>query len=269
MGVEYLVSRKKGLSNFSGYEAFSSIVLISFDKIITLFTGSDGGGPVRWLWDHRVLDWNFNPVTNFILTFIAVEFMYYWNHWYNHRVNIGWATHIMHHSPTKYNFTVGFRLGITKFFSLGWLVFLPLVILGFSTENIGLAIGIIFLYQFFIHTELVPQLGWLDKIINTPSSHRVHHSSNPEHYNKNLGGVTLVFDHLFGTFHAEGDRSKMKYGISSIMAKRSIWWEITCHWSKVFRQFKEARGIKGKVIAIFGSSAQGQKVVKDTSVFEA
>lgn len=255
IGWEYFISRKKKLQNFNGYEALSSIALISFDKILTLFTGTDGGVAVKWLWGHRLFELGFSSTTNFILTFIAAEFFYYWNHWYNHHVNIGWATHIMHHSPTKYNLTLGYRLGITRFFSLGWLVFLPLVILGFHPADISLSVGIIFLYQFFIHTELIPKLGVLDKIFNTPSSHRVHHSSNPTHYNKNLGGITLLFDHLFGTYYAEGDREKMKYGIPSVMEKKNIWYEITCHWQKVFRQFKNASGLKGKAIALFGSSS--------------
>ncbi|MFA6238187.1 MAG: sterol desaturase family protein [Bacteriovorax sp.] len=255
MGIEFFVSKKNGLSNFSGYEVLSNIVLISLDKIIALATG-DGGAALEWLWSYRFFELNFGPATNFILTFVAVEFMYYCNHWYNHHVNIGWATHIMHHSPTKYNFTLGYRLGITRALSLGSVVFIPLVLFGFHPQDIGLWLGIILLYQFFLHTELVPKLGFLDTIINTPSSHRVHHSSNPAHYNKNLGGITLCFDHLFGTFQAEGDRSRMTYGIPAIMEKKNIWYEITCHWRKVFSQFIGADTFRGKVLAIFGSSAQ-------------
>ena len=41
-------------------------------------------------------------------------------------------------------------------------------------------------YEFFIHTELVKRVGWLDWLINTPSAHRVHHASNPEYVDKNL-----------------------------------------------------------------------------------
>ena len=252
---EYFISRKKGLSNFSGYEALSNMVLISLDKIIALITGTGGGGLGKWLWSHRLYDFGNGAAKRFIFTFIAVEFMYYWNHWYNHHVNIGWASHSMHHTPTKFNFTVGYRLGFTRIFSLGWIMFLPLIALGFRAEDITSLLGIMFLYQFFIHTELVPKLGWLDKIINTPSSHRVHHSSNPQHYNKNLGGITLVFDHLFGTYYPEGDRAQMSYGIPNVMEKKNIWFEITYYWRKVFIQFKMGKGIKNKFIALFGSPA--------------
>ena len=65
-------------------------------------------------------------------------------------------------------------------------------------------------YQFFVHTELVPRVGWLEWVVNTPSAHRVHHASNAEYLDKNYGGVLLVWDHLFGSYQAERpDRSAM------------------------------------------------------------
>lgn len=256
LALEYFISKRKGLTNFNGYEVFTNLAFIGFDKVVAIFTGNDGGGLMNWLWAHRLLKWDFGSVTNLILAFIATEFMYYVTHWYNHHVNLGWASHIMHHSPTKYNLTLAYRLGITRLFSLAWLFFLPLVLLGFAPADLALSLGVIFFFQFFIHTELVPKLGWIDTWFNTPSTHRVHHSSNPEHYNKNLGGLTMVFDHMFGTYLAEGDRSTMKYGIPSIMNKKSVWHEITCHWAKIFRQLRTNRGFKGKVLALFGPSSQ-------------
>lgn len=258
--LEFIISKKKGLSNFSSYEALSNITLISFDKILALFTGSEGGPLVTWLWAHRIYEVNFGRPVNLILTFTAVEFGYYCNHWYNHHVSIGWATHIMHHSPTKYNLTVGYRLGITRLFSLGWVVFLPLIIFGLDPKDVALCIGIVFLYNFFIHTELVPRLGLLDKIFNTPSAHRLHHSSNPALYNTNLGGVTLIFDHLFGTYSSEEDGLVTSYGIAKVMEKKNIWYEITCHWNVVFKRFKEAKGIKEKTLAVFGSPVRKLKI---------
>lgn len=254
--AEYFYSKKKGISNYAFPETVTSIALISIDKILGLLTGSDGGPLVKWLWAHRFFDLPLEKPWTLVATFIAAEFLYYWNHWYNHHVNIGWATHIMHHSPTRYNLTLGYRLGITRLFSLGWLVFLPLILFGFRPEDIAQCIGIIFLYQFFIHTELVPKLGWLDLFFNTPSAHRVHHSGNPREYNKNLGGLTLVFDHLFGTYGRESEEGIKRYGIARVMKKKSLWFEITAHWRVVIHRFLHADTIKGKCLALFGRPAR-------------
>ena len=68
-------------------------------------------------------------------------------------------------------------------------------------------------YQFFVYTELVPHIRWLEWIINTPSAHRVHHASNPEYLDKNYGGVLLIWDHLFGSYQAERPEIEIRYGL--------------------------------------------------------
>lgn len=256
IGLEYLWSRRKGIENYSLHETLTSIALISFDKTLSLFTGTDGGPITHWLWSHRFFDLPFHRPTNLVVTIIAVEFMYYCNHWYNHHVNIGWATHIMHHSPTRLNFTIGYRLGITRFLSLGWFVFLPLILMGCRPDEVTLTLAVILLYQFFIHTDLVPRLGFLDVIINTPSAHRVHHSGNPFEFGKNLGGLTLVFDHLFGTFMREPVGGIKRYGIGRVMKKKSLWFEITAYWRVVLYKFRHASSMKQRFLALFGRPAK-------------
>jgi hypothetical protein len=59
------------------------------------------------------------------------------------------------------------------------------------------------IWNFLIHTEKIKKLGFLDEIFNTPSNHRVHHASNPEYIDKNLGGILIIYDRLFGTYAKE------------------------------------------------------------------
>ena len=69
-------------------------------------------------------------------------------------------------------------------------------------------------YQFFVHTELVPRIGWLEWLINTPSAHRVHHASNAEYLDKNYGGVLSIWDHLFGSYQVERSDIPIRYGLA-------------------------------------------------------
>ena len=64
-------------------------------------------------------------------------------------------------------------------------------------------LGLTTLYQFWIHTELVPKLGFLEKIINTPALHRVHHAINPRYLDKNHAATFSIWDRLFGTWEPE------------------------------------------------------------------
>ena len=46
--------------------------------------------------------------------------------------------------------------------------------------------------------------GALGRIFISPAHHQVHHSTNPIHFNKNLGSCLAVWDWLFGTLHVSG-----------------------------------------------------------------
>src|SRR5262249_4686264 len=59
----------------------------------------------------------------------------------------------------------------------------------------------------------IPRLGWLEYVLNTPSSHRVHHASNAMYLDANYGGMLIVFDRLFGTYVAESDAEPCRYGL--------------------------------------------------------
>ncbi len=69
------------------------------------------------------------------------------------------------------------------------------------------------LFQFWIHTELVKNLGPLEYIFNTPSHHRVHHGRNPYCIDKNYAGVLIIWDRMFGTFQKEKHDEELAYGL--------------------------------------------------------
>ncbi len=68
------------------------------------------------------------------------------------------------------------------------------------------------IYQFWIHTEAVRSIGWLEKVLNTPSHHRVHHGSNSRYLDRNHGSILIVWDKLFGTFEREDE--PVVYGLT-------------------------------------------------------
>ncbi len=77
----------------------------------------------------------------------------------------------------------------------------------------AIAVALNLLYQFWLHAEWIPRLGWLEYVLNTPSHHRVHHAANLEYLDHNYGGVLIIWDRLFGTFVAERDDLPCRYGL--------------------------------------------------------
>jgi sterol desaturase/sphingolipid hydroxylase (fatty acid hydroxylase superfamily) len=148
----------------------------------------------------------------FALTFLATDFCYYWYHRISHTVKIFWAFHLVHHTSTRMNLTTAYRLNwfsalITPYF------FIPAALLGLPPLYIVISISLNLFYQFFMHTEAVGRIPFIEGIIDTPSAHRVHHGSNPVYIDKNYGGVLMIWDRLFGTYQPETE--PVKYGVTS------------------------------------------------------
>lgn len=149
---------------------------------------------------------------SWLLALLVADFTYYWMHRFEHEVRILWAYHSVHHSSPEFNLTTGLRLAWVEGL-VEWLFFVPMILLGFSAMQTLIAIAIVVLYQTWIHTEKVGKLGWVDRVFNTPSVHRVHHGSNKQYHDKNYGGILIVWDRLFGTYKAEKEQAI--YGITT------------------------------------------------------
>ena len=166
-----------------------------------------------FVWQYRLFtvpdEWWTYPAL-----FIGLEFCYYWYHRASHEVFLMWATHSTHHSPNEMTLSAAYRLGWLPFLSFTWIFFFPLVLIGFSPVAVFTALSLNLMYQFWLHTKLIPSLGFLEGIINTPSAHRVHHASNPMYLDKNYGGVLVIFDRMFGTYIAEDPNTEIVYGLT-------------------------------------------------------
>lgn len=143
-------------------------------------------------------------------TFIAVDAAFYAYHRFSHGTALGWALHAVHHQSPELNATAAVRNsplgGAVQF-----LFHVPLALLGLPTICWVFAKGLNTLWQLLLHTEALGRAPLLDGWLNTPSSHRVHHGLQAHYRDRNLGGVLLVFDRLFGTWAPEMDRPR--YGV--------------------------------------------------------
>uniref|UniRef100_A0A3B5QXY4 Alkylglycerol monooxygenase n=1 Tax=Xiphophorus maculatus TaxID=8083 RepID=A0A3B5QXY4_XIPMA len=163
-----------------------------------------------YVWDHfRLLELPWDSAWTWWLTFLGVDFCYYWVHRFAHEVAILWAAHQVHHSSEYYNLTTALRQSLTQQFT-SWIFYLPMA-LAVPPSVFAVHIQLNLLYQFWIHTEVIRDLGPLEWIFNTPKHHRVHHGRNLYCIDKNYGGILIIWDRLFGTFAAESD--KVIYGL--------------------------------------------------------
>ncbi len=216
-----------------------------------LLLGVIGAGLYRLrLFDIHV---SFDTPLLLVALFLLTDFAFYCEHRCAHRIRLLWASHSVHHTIEQMVFTAAVRLAWTPLLSGVFLFYLPIIWLGFPPQWVFGMASASLVYQFFIHTELVPRIGWLEWVVNTPSAHRVHHASNREYIDRNFGGVLLIWDRLFGTYQAERPDITIVYGLTHprsrpanpfVIAYQELW--------ETVRDAVRARGWRARSGVLFG-----------------
>uniref|UniRef100_A0A803XYQ4 Alkylglycerol monooxygenase n=1 Tax=Meleagris gallopavo TaxID=9103 RepID=A0A803XYQ4_MELGA len=164
-----------------------------------------------YVWNnYKLFELPWDSPWTWYLTFLGVDFAYYWFHRISHEVNILWAAHQVHHSSEDYNLFTALRQSFLQRYT-SWMFNLPMALF-IPPSVFAVHLQFNLLYQFWIHTEVVTNIGPLEWILNTPSHHRVHHGRNPYCIDKNYGGTLIIWDRIFGTFEAED--AKVVYGLT-------------------------------------------------------
>lgn len=249
---EALLWRRLGRGAYPWGEGLASIGVALGQGVKRALFGSVVLGALMAAWALRPWTVPLDTVWGIAVLFLAVEFVYYWHHRLHHRVRWFWATHAVHHSANNLTFLAAIRLGWTSEISGGFVPFLALPLLGFHPLGVVGMLAVNLLYQFWIHTEMVPRLGWLEGVLNTPSNHRVHHASNGVYLDRNFGGVLMVFDRIFGTYQAELRETPCVYGLTTPITTRNPVRIALHEWGRMLRDAAAARGLRARLAVLFG-----------------
>lgn len=174
----------------------------------------------------------------FIVLFVLYDLCFYWSHRMAHTVSLFWGGHVVHHQSEDFNLTVALRQSSTAFI-WSFPFYLPLAVLGFDPIQFLTVGAFNLLYQFWIHTEHIGKIGWLEYIINTPSHHRVHHGRDPKYIDKNYAGVFIVWDRMFGTFKEEEERPT--YGITKSLNSWNPLYANFAHYIDLYNYVKQSK----------------------------
>lgn len=206
IALEYAWGRRRGRNTYRLNDAVASLSLGVLSQLSNLFTQALRIGIYALAWKHLAI----RPLPAdawwvWVLGVIAYDFCYYWNHRVGHESAVFWASHVVHHQSQEFNLSTALRQTSSGAL-LGWLFYLPMALAGFPPQVFAAAALIDLLYQYWIHTEHVGRLGRLDRILATPSNHRVHHAINDCYIDRNYGGILILWDRLFGSFEPESER---------------------------------------------------------------
>jgi len=189
--------------------------------------------------------WDSSSILTWVIAFVTYDFFYYWFHRISHERQIFWASHVAHHQSEDYNLSTALRQTGTGFF-LTWVFYIPLFIIGVPSYVFVSVASINLIYQFWVHTEHVPKLGWFELFFVSPSNHRVHHAQNEEYIDKNYGGVFIIWDRLFGTFKEEEDEVTCIYGIRGPLKTFNPVWANFHIYVKMLKEIFHTKNLKDK-----------------------
>ena len=196
--IDMMSSINSGVTNVTKDVLGLSIALISYD----------------WLASHLAITTIKATWITYVVAFVVLDFAGYVVHALDHRINFFWNSHLVHHSSEEFNLACALRQSISVFVRLFVILLLPAAVLGVPKEVIAIVAPLHLFAQFWYHTRHIGKMGFLEKIIVTPSHHRVHHAINPEYMDKNYGQIFIVWDKWFGTFQQELPGVPPVYGIT-------------------------------------------------------
>ncbi|MET3861444.1 sterol desaturase/sphingolipid hydroxylase (fatty acid hydroxylase superfamily) [Dietzia sp. 2505] len=156
------------------------------------------------------LDLGSGPLA-YAVAILGWDFIYYWNHRFDHESRWLWAMHVVHHSSERYNLSTALRQPVAEALTI-YVPYGLLSLLGVRPALVQDARAINLIYQFWIHTAVIRSIGPFEKVFNSPAHHRVHHGSNRRYLDRNHGSILILWDRLFGTFEPEGE--EVVYGLT-------------------------------------------------------
>ena len=210
--IELIYGLASGKSNYRLNDTFTSISLGLISRYIPLLGLGIQGAAFAYVAQYYNLKL-FSPssIWVWVFAFFLYDFCYYWMHRLHHEVKVLWATHVVHHHGEEFNLSTALRQTSTGFL-WKWIFYLPIFIVGIPPEIFVTVAGVNLVYQFWVHTEHIPKLGWYEYIFVSPSNHRIHHAQNKHYVDANYGGVFILWDRLFGTYKEELEELKPIYG---------------------------------------------------------
>jgi alkylglycerol monooxygenase len=174
-------------------------------------------------------------------------------HRMHHEIKILWATHSVHHHGEEFNLSTALRQTSTGWL-WKWVFYLPMVFLGVPGEVFVTVAGINLVYQFWVHTEHIGHLGFLEKIFITPMNHGIHHAKNKEYIDANYGGVFIIWDRMFGTYIARDPEIKPVYGtVSALKSWNPIWANLQI-FTTMFKDSIKTKKLSDKVRVWFSKT---------------
>ncbi len=236
---------------FETKDTFSSLAMGIGNMVVGLATKGVIFAVFLWIYQFRIITLDSTKWWVWLLVLLADDFSYYWFHRTSHTCQYFWASHVVHHSSQRYNLSTALRQTWTGGLSGSFLFWAWMPLLGFHPILILSMQAFSLIYQFWIHTETIGTMPYLlELVLNTPSHHRVHHSSDVRYLDRNHAGILIIWDRLFGTFVEEND--KPTFGLTRNIDTYNPFKIAFSEWGDIFTDLRRSQSVRQFLGYLFG-----------------
>ena len=154
--------------------------------------------------------------------FLAYDFLYYWFHRLLHRFGLLWRVHAVHHSLEELNAVNDYHHWAEDALRVP-LILVPISLLVSVDATVLLVciIGLRFMGQ-MTHANSRVSYGVFRYVLAEPRFHRVHHSLERRHFDKNFAFMFPLWDLVFGTAYFPAYDEYPKTGLTHQAEPRSV-----------------------------------------------
>ena len=191
----------------------------------------------------------------FIYGYIVWEFGHFIYHYLGHKVRLFWCLHSTHHAPEDMNLSVTYAHFFLEAPYADIIRTTVCLLLGVEPVMLFLIMFIDGTYGAFIHVgeNMIKdaRFGFLNKIMLTPSHHRVHHARNPLYLDTNFCNLLNIWDRVFDTYQEEQTEIKPEYGITRKVNSGSFFDVYFGEIIALAKDIAKAPGLKNKIFYVF------------------
>jgi sterol desaturase/sphingolipid hydroxylase (fatty acid hydroxylase superfamily) len=155
-----------------------------------------------------------------LILIMIVDFLTYCRHRLEHK--LFWPIHMVHHSPRELYAAndVGHPL---QFLYSTVVISIPLSLIQFEGPGVpGVASFILLILSYYIHSPIDAHFGPFRKVLVDNRFHRIHHSIDPRHFDKNFGVCFSLWDNWFGTAYYPAPEEWPEVGLEDVEPPRTI-----------------------------------------------
>lgn len=229
-----------------------SFLIIVFNRVVSRFISFGTVGFIIGLLEKYALFTTTFTWYWLIYGYIVWELSHFVYHYLGHKVRLFWCVHSTHHAPEHMNLSVTYAHFFLEAPYADVIRTTICILLGVNPPLLFFIMFIDGTWGSFIHVgeNLIRdgRLGFLNKILLTPSHHRVHHARNPLYMDTNFCNLLNIWDKVFKTHQHEKTEIPPEYGITREMNPRSFMDVYFGEWIALWKDMVKAHGIKNKLL---------------------